>query len=134
MLNDDHTGSVLEFVDSDAEIPEATTFVLTAGTNKYWKTHELSQITKNNKSLFFIHFNLRSNQKNFDNFYHVVSSLRKLPDAIFISKTGLKQEPIVNIDLPGYNFVDIKTQTNAGGVCIYLQNFVLHAKPARIFG
>jgi len=31
MLNDDHTGSVLEFVDSDAKISEATTFVPTAG-------------------------------------------------------------------------------------------------------
>ena len=42
------------------------------------------------------------------------------PTFIAISETKLKSNYILNVDIPGFNFIHIPSQTNSGGVGLYI--------------
>jgi len=44
------------------------------------------------------------------------------PDLICISKTWLKQDLIINLSIPGYEFRHIPSESRAGGVAIFVSN------------
>jgi len=47
---------------------------------------------------------------------------KRLPDIICLSKIRLKQEPLININLQGYNFVHMNSKSQAGGVAMDISN------------
>ena len=46
------------------------------------------------------------------------------PSVIFLSKTRIKTNPLININIPGYTFLHYPSPTNAGGVGVYVSNDV----------
>jgi len=72
--------------------------------------------------MFLIHLNIRSLQKNFDNLCEFLSQLSSKPHAIAISKTKIKDTPLVNISIPGYTFLHKNSMTKAGGVGMYISD------------
>ena len=44
------------------------------------------------------------------------------PDIIGLSETRIKDEPLINIDLPGYRFVHVDSLSNAGEVAALVSN------------
>ena len=75
-----------------------------------------------NRSLVFLHVNIRSLHKNFDNLYDFLVELKFLPDVICLTETRIKLHPLLNISLPNYTCFHIDFTTNAGGVGIYALN------------
>ena len=73
-------------------------------------------------SLTFIHFNVRSLQKNFDAFHEFLCNQPCSPDIICVTETRLKNQPLLNIDISGYTFIHIDSPTTAGGVAMYISN------------
>ena len=51
----------------------------------------------------------------------MISDLNRLPNAIAISETKLKEESTTNVNLPGYRFFRNDSSTFAGGLGIYLK-------------
>ena len=80
-----------------------------------------------NSEIFLLHLNIRSLQKNFDNFYNFLTSLPTAPHVISLTETNIKDKPICNISIPVYTFLHVNSLTNAGGVGVYINNN-LHLK------
>ena len=76
------------------------------------------------KTLSLFHINIRSLNKldNFDNFYEFLTTLPFFPDIVCVSETRLKGDPLINVSIPGYNFLHSDSVTNAGGVAIYVSS------------
>ena len=55
-----------------------------------------------NRSLILLHVNIRSLHKNFDSLYEFLVTLSFSPDIICLTETRLKDEALINIDLPLY--------------------------------
>ena len=51
----------------------------------------------------------------------MISDLNRLPHAIAISETKLKEENTTNVNIPGYRFFRYDSPTHAGGVGLYLE-------------
>lgn len=83
-------------------------------------------LEKNKYGLFLIHLNMRSLHKNYDGLCHLLSSLPASPEVICISETKIKNEPLSNITLPGYSFINVPSPTNAGGVGVYVSQKCYH--------
>ena len=77
--------------------------------------------------MFLMHLNIRSQQKNFDNFYNFLISLPTAPHVISLTETKIKDEPLCNISNPGHIFLHVNSLTNARGVGVYINN-KLHFK------
>ena len=71
-------------------------------------------------SLFMLHFNIRSLQKNFETFYESLQLLPTLPQIIGISETKINDTPLTNISIPNYMFLHANSTTRAGGVGLYI--------------
>ena len=76
--------------------------------------------SKPSNSLFILHINIRSINKNFPSFYDLIQSLPNHPDIICISETWITHQPITNVSLPGYEFIYYPTKKKAGGVAMYV--------------
>ena len=80
------------------------------------------------KNLSYFHFIARSLGKNkhkLDDFFLMTEAT---PTFIAISKTKLKSNYILNVDIPGFNFIHNPSQTNSGGVGLYI-NYNLTYQP-----
>ena len=87
--------------------------------------NEYLNLNNNRPNLFLIHFNVRSLQKNFDKLTNYILQMKKLPDIIAITETKLaKNQIVVNIDFEGYNFIHSDSSSGAGGVGLYIKNFL----------
>ena len=80
----------------------------------------VNNISLKTNDMIFLHVNIRSLQKNYDELYQFVSELPLKPLIICITETKLKGIADVNISLPGYVFIHENSSTNAGGVGIYI--------------
>ena len=71
--------------------------------------------------LFALRVNIRSLQKNFDDFYHLLTELNTLPNLICLSETRLKDTLNLRlVNLARHNIVTKNSKTNAGGVAMYV--------------
>ena len=67
--------------------------------------------------------NVRSLQKNIEQFHYFVSELNNRPEIITISETKLRKDHIqMNIELERYEFIHVDSELNAGGVGLYISN------------
>ena len=75
------------------------------------------EIPHNNKSLFLLHTNACSLNKNFDDLQHLLSCTKKNFDIIAISETRITKQvsSLNNLNLHNYSFEFIPTETSAGG-------------------
>ena len=60
--------------------------------------------------------------KNYDLFYELIESLQILPHVVRITETRIKNQPLSNLDLPNYSFVQVNSTTNAGGAAVYISD------------
>ena len=71
-------------------------------------------------SLILVHLNIRSLSKYSDDLHTFIASLPFKPDIISLSESRINQ-PSVNIDIEGYDFVHVKSKYGrAGGVAVYI--------------
>ena len=71
-------------------------------------------------SHLILHFNICSLQAYFDELFDFLKEFSSLPSIIFISENRINNNPMINIDIPGYYFVHFPFPTKAGGVGAYL--------------
>ena len=90
---------------------------------EYFDLNETNKMyTSKNNSLNILHLNIRSLNKNYDKLYDFLQSLLYLPDIVCLSESRIKKQPLVNINIPGYSFVNVAPLRNAGGVAMYVKN------------
>ena len=74
------------------------------------------------KNLSYFHFNVRSLGKNkhkLDDFFLMTEAN---PTFIAISETKFKSNYVLNVDIPGFNFIHNPSQTNSGGVDLHINS------------
>ena len=71
-------------------------------------------------SHLILYLNICSLQAYFDQLLDFLQEFSSLPSIIFISETHINNNPMINIDIPGYYFVHFPSPTEAGGVGAYL--------------
>jgi len=79
-------------------------------------------------SLILLHVNIRLLNKNFNLFHEFLVSLKYTPDLICLTETRLKEQPLINVSIPNYNFYHVNSSTAAGDVAVYVLN-KLKVKP-----
>ena len=87
----------------------------------------ITQFLSDNSSLKLLHVNLRSLTKNFDKLHQLICDMDFLPDVIGISETKLndsKDVPALN----NYDFLNINSRTNSGGVGFYIKSQLSYAQ------
>ena len=88
----------------------------------YFDISQNNQINmKDNNSLSIIHLNIRSLNKNFDKLYDFLLRLTFTPDVLCLSESRIKKQPLVNINLSGYCFVNVDPVGNARGIAMYIR-------------
>jgi len=78
--------------------------------------------SKPSNSLFILHINAHSLNKNFPTVEDLLNSFPFPPDVIRVSKTWLKSELDKDIFLAGCNFIHKTSASRAGGVALYISN------------
>ena len=68
----------------------------------------------NHKNLFALYY--------FDELINFILQFTVLPDIIYITETRLKNNPLINISIPGYDFVKANTSSFAGGVGMHVSS------------
>ena len=66
-------------------------------------------------------------KKTFDSLHEFLSLQQSSPDIICLSETRLKEQPLININIPGYFFIHTDSPTNAGGVAMYISTTIQHS-------
>ena len=100
----------------------------------YFTTHDfhvnkdISDCLSNN-AFSFLNCNIRSIQANIDNLINMLSELYFPLSVVGLTETKLKidQEEILNINIPGYNFLSQPSPSNAGGVGVFVKNGISYS-------
>ena len=87
---------------------------------KYFDADRISSLKITFTDLFIIHINIRSLNKNIDDLLEFLTEIGTHPNIICLTETQLKQSSLVNNKIPGYKFCHVDSDTNAGGVGIYI--------------
>ena len=74
------------------------------------------------KGFSLMHCNIRSLSKNVSLLHDILLTVETRPDIIAISETKINENSYANINLPGYNFVNTNSKSQAGGVGLYIAN------------
>ena len=74
------------------------------------------------------HCNTRSLPKNLNLLNDILLTLKIPPDIIAISETKLNENTPDNIAIPGYTFLGTNSQTNAGGVGLYISENIVFVR------
>ena len=77
--------------------------------------------------LTIYHSNVRSLRKNLDKLFETFQNGTKLPDVIGVTETSL-DEHLKEIDIDGYVFEPCFSTTQAGGVGVYVANYLAYSK------
>lgn len=83
---------------------------------------------KHSSSLDIVHFNVRSLTKNKNKIEELLQELTKEPDIIAISESKLNDKNIEQAELKNYHLENCNSLSNAGGVAIYVNNFLRFSK------
>ena len=88
-----------------------------------------NEVNLKTDELFILHFNVRSLQKNIDKLITLSATFSEALDIIAISETKLTYgQPLVNVDIIGYDFIHCANITKAGGVGFYINKTCLTNK------
>ena len=91
---------------------------------KYYDKDNLNSKFKKNNHISFLHLNIRSLTKHFDNFQELLNSLDIRFKIIALSETRLITNSLAphNLCIDGYLLVSNSTEASAGGTAIYVCN------------
>lgn len=91
---------------------------------KYYDIDTLNSEFQKNNHISFLHLNIRSLTKHFDNFQELLNSLKIRFKIIALTETRLITNSIArhNLCLDGYSLVSNSTEASAGGTAIYVCN------------
>ena len=91
-------------------------------TCNYYSIKEFTECKFNTRKIFSImHLNIHSIQLHIDELKYFLNMLEHTFDIVTISKSKLKSEPSVNIEIPGYKTpISTKTEAEKGGTLIYI--------------
>jgi len=73
--------------------------------------------------LSLLHCNIRSLYKNIDKLEEIVTPCSTPTDIIALTETRIKDTSII-ATLPGYNFINKNSETQAGGEGAYVKNYL----------
>ena len=90
--------------------------------------HDIIECSSDAKSFSALHCNIRSLAANYDNMLTMLSDLNFSFSLIGLSETKIKSDKnnLLNISIPGYNFLSQPSSTNAGGVGFYVKSSLNH--------
>ena len=92
-------------------------------TSKYFTPAELLQAKLPKNKFSMLHINIASLGAHIDELRNLLQALDHPFDIIGISETRLyDKEPLVNINIDGYNFKHTPTTTQCGGAGVYIKN------------
>ena len=111
----DFTSSFSNF---DPSVKTFSSFLQNIKPSKCYETNSIPRNSDDNSCL--LHLNIRSLQKNYDDMCEFLSNFNVKPHIISSSETKIKGKPLTNLSLPGYSFLHDNSQTNAGGVGVYI--------------
>ena len=74
------------------------------------------------KGFSILHCNIRSLPKNLTLLNDILITVKELPSIIAVTETKLAEFNLYNISIPGYNFVNNVSKTNAGGAGLYIKD------------
>ena len=92
------------------------------------KTDQHNVTFDSSDSLILMHVNIRPLNKNFDEFHDYVQSLPFILSVLCLSESRIKTQPQVNIELVGYNFINISPESNAGGVALCIHSRIKYMR------
>ena len=73
-----------------------------------------------------MHANIRSLHKNCDLLYEFIQSLQFILQIICITETRIKYQSQINISIPDYGFAHVNSNSNAGGVAMYIHKNIIY--------
>ena len=79
------------------------------------------------QSFTILHVNIRSIKCNVDELKELLSRFKTSPDIIAVSETKLKANEHCKVIVEGYNFFHEGTNTNAGGVGIFIKDNISYS-------
>ena len=79
------------------------------------------------QSFTILHVNIRSIKCNIDELKELLSLFKTSPDIIAVSETKLKANELCQVIVEGYNFIHEGTNTNAGGVGIFIKDYISYS-------
>ena len=82
---------------------------------KYFDADRISSLKITSTDLFIIHINIRALNKNIDDLLEFLTEIGTGPNIICLTETRLKQNSLVNAEIPGYKFCHVDSDTDAGG-------------------
>ena len=92
---------------------------------EYLEPHEVSKVVNDScpNDLTVYHSNVCSLRKNLDKLFETFLSGPQLPDVIGVTETRL-DEHLSEIDIDGYDFEPCFSNTQAGGVGVYVADYL----------
>ena len=109
--------SLLDEISNDSD-----QFISDTILSKYYTIADFSSAKFDNKKFKIFHLNIASLQKHIHELRTLLSCSKHNFDVICISETKLHEElPIVNVEIDGYEFIHNPTQTQCGGVGMYIK-------------
>ena len=78
-----------------------------------------------------MHVSIRSLNKNFDKFHDYLETLSFIPCVICLSESRFKNQPQVNIEFDGYNFINISPKSNVGRAAMYIHRTIKYIRDKR---
>ena len=99
--------------------------------SKYFETHELTSLLKNEVSLSFLHLNISLLPFYFEEFSTLLSTYKLTFDILGITESRLRinKLPLTQVQLPDYNFESTPAESSNGGTAICIKkNFKLQTK------
>ena len=94
----------------------------TSGNLDYTDPSQIQEHNNINNAFTLLNINIRSSNKNFYKIELLLAQLNFLPTIICITETWLHNTKPLLHSLPGYNFIDKKSNGKAGGVGIFISN------------
>ena len=94
---------------------------------KYYDKNSLNLNLKKTDNISFLHLNIRSLPKHFDNFQELLCSMEIRFQIIALTETRLVADSPIphNLDINGYTLISNSTEASAGGTAIYVCNLSL---------
>ena len=90
---------------------------------KYYDNSEFQTLSSSSNFFSFLHLNISSIPKHFDNFQYFLNTLQHHFKVLAISESRiLKSCSELNFDLEGYHFYSTPTEAQAGGTMLYLSD------------
>jgi hypothetical protein len=92
---------------------------------RYYNIHEFKSLSTSERFFSFLHLNISSISKHFDNFQIFLHSLEHHFKVIAISESRIvKSLSQVNFDIEGYHFYSTPTEARAGGTMLFISNTI----------